>query len=150
MDVELSHVYDPEKGSTRPSVYVGFEGFSLKTIAQGDLIGRAQDNSTRQEGKRADTIMRVGHVAESADMALMMAESDATLLQGIHKDIMQNMPILKLDVLGWSDPQLREKAPDRNFQVDLRCSISFSFMVEIDIESHRIKKFGAELNPVAG
>jgi len=149
VDVQLSHVFDPEKGTTNPAMYIGFEGFKLNTVGLGDTIGRKPDNSARQEGKRADTVMSIGHISPSADTSLMMAESNATLLQGVHRDIISNMDILNLDVLGWSDARLMEKAPDRTFQVDLRCSISFNFMVEIDIESHRIKKFGTELNASA-
>ena len=146
LDVELAHVFDPDKGSTRPGIYVGFGGFELKKVAMGNVIGRADDNSTRQEGKKAETVLKVGHMSQSADMSLLMAESNAVLLQGIEKDICRNMDILNMEVLGWSDPRLMEKAPERNFQVDLSCAVSFNFMVEIDIESHRIKKFGTELN----
>jgi len=146
LDVELSYTYDPSKSSLSPAIYVGFEGFNLQKLGIGNSVGRAPDNSTRQEAKRAETIMRVTHVAPSADMALLMAESNAVILQGIEKDLIANMDILSLEVLGWSDPKMLEKAPERNFQVDLRCSLSFNFMVEIDIESHRIKKFGTELN----
>jgi hypothetical protein len=150
VDVQLAHNYDEKKGSARPAIFVGFEGFTLKKLGIGSSVGRAADNSTRQEAKRADTVLRVGHMAQSADMALMMAESNAVLLQGIEKDIIANMDILGLEVLGWSDPRIMEKAPDRNFQVDLRCAVTFNFMVEIDIESHRIKKFGTELNASTG
>jgi len=145
VDVELSHTYDPEKGAARPSIYVGFTGFILRPIAIGDSIGRLDDNSARREGKRADTLMKVSAIAKSADQALLMTESNATLLQGIHKDIMRSMDILKLEVRGWTDARIMEKAPDRNFQVDLDVAISFNFLVEIDIESHRIKKFGTEI-----
>lgn len=149
MDIELAHVYDKAKGNSRPAIYVGFDGFGLKSSGIGDVIGHALDNSSRIESKKAETLMRVGHISESADMALMMAESNATLLQGIHKDIMASMDILKVDVQGWSDPVLMEKAPDRNFQVDLTCAVSFNFMVEINIESHRIKKFALQLEAQA-
>jgi hypothetical protein len=142
VDVELAHVYDVDKGTTRPSIYVGFSGFSMKKIAIGNAVGRSEDNSVRREGKKAETLLRVGHIAQSADMALLMAESNAVLLQGIEKDICSNMDLLSLEVLDWSDARLLEKSPDRNFQVDLQCAISFNFMVEIDMESHRIKKFG--------
>ena len=149
LDVELSHTFDPEKGSRRPGIYVGFGGVQLKTIGIGGSVERRPDNSARTEGKKAETMLKIGHINQSADMALMMAESNATLLQGIHKDIIANMDVLDMQVIGWSEPQLMEKAPDRNFQVDLQCAVSFNFMVEIDIESHRIKKFGTEFNATA-
>lgn len=149
LDVELAHTYDPGKGATRPGIYVGFGGFNLKTLAIGGNIERRPDNSARTEGKKAETVLKIGHLSQSADMSLLMAESNAVLLQGIHKDIISNMDILDLQVLGWSEPRILEKAPDRNFQVDLQCAVSFNFMVEIDIESHRIKKFGTEFNATA-
>lgn len=146
LDIELAHTYDPNKASLSPAIYVGFESFNLQKLGIGNSVGRSPDNSTRQEAKRAETMMRLSHVASSADMALLMAESNAVLLQGIEKDLIANMDILSLEVMGWTDPKPIEKAPERNFQVDLRCSLSFNFIVEIDIESHRIKKFGTELN----
>lgn len=146
LDVRLAHDYEGEAGSSVPAIYVGFNGFKLGKLFIGDAVGRTGDNSARREGKRVDTVLKVAHRARSADQALLMAESGATLLQGIHKDIMANIPLLAFSVDMWTDAERKESGATRYFQVDLVCSLAFNFQVEIDMESHRIKKFGSTVN----
>lgn len=146
LPIFLSHDYDPSQGSRIPSIYVAINQFRLAKVALGNEAGYNEDNSARTELKRCDAEVRVAHRAMSADQALLMAESGAALLQGVHKDIAGNLDLLDFQVNGWTDALRREQGETRYFQVDLTCSVAFNFLVQIETESHRIKKFGLKVN----
>lgn len=146
LPVELSYVYDPEKTSPIPAVYVGMDqGMQFRRTDMDDKSATFSDNSGFESAKLAVTSLSIIHLARTMDQALLLAESSAAFYMGIRESLKLQLGLSSFDVLSLSPAALAGKAPERYFRVDLQCALAFNFVVSVNIESHRLKKFAISL-----
>lgn len=145
--VELSQEYDLSKGSVRPAVFVGMDsGLTFKKTDVAHKSGQAEDNSFSDTSHIAVMGLNIIHVASTMDEALLLAESSASFYIGIREAIMDRLGLLSFVPIAITAPHMMEASPERYFRVDTTFSLSYNYVVRVNIESHRLKKFAMELN----
>lgn len=150
LSVQLSYNYDPEKSSPIPAVYVGMDqGTKFGKLDMDNQSAQFADRSGKEYSKLATAGISFIHLARSMDQALLLAESSAAFFMGIRESLKLQLGLSSFDVLSLSPPALVQKDPERYFRVDLQCALSFNFVVSVNIESHRLKKFAIKLQEEA-
>ena len=150
--VDLLHVYNWDRPSPRPALYVGFDSYDFKSSGINSDSGENEDGSQEYKTKIVSTNLILRHVAAGADVCQLMAENSVSFLEGTRPFLLnrlRNSGLLKFDASKIGEVQLREKSPDRHFTVDAICPLAFNFVITTNIESHRIKKFALALRPKA-
>jgi hypothetical protein len=144
--VDLSQEYDANKFSKRPAIFVGLDqAFKFSNISNDQTQARSADNSVTTMGYIVHTILSIIHVTETVDQAVLLADSAASFFIGISEPIKNNLNLLTFIPATISPPALIEKGQERAFRVDVSFSLSFNYVVNANIESHRLKKFALEL-----
>lgn len=143
--VELSQEYERSKNQNTPAVYVGFDQpFSFKKIDLSDNASDHTDNSGRVMGVLTTAALSLIHVAPTMDMALLLADSSASFFLGTRDSVAQRLNLIAFDPISISPPVMVDKGPERNFRVDVTFGLSFNYVINANIESHRLKKFAME------
>ncbi len=146
LSVELSQEYDVNKASKRPAVFVGLDqAFQFAKVSNDMKHSNFEDNSGESRGFIVNTALSIIHVAETIDQALLLADSSASFYIGITDAIKGQLELMSFMPATISPPALIEKGQERGFRVDVTFSLSFNYVVNANIESHRLKKFAIEL-----
>lgn len=143
--VELSQEYERAKNQNTPAVYVGFDQpFSFKKIDFSDNTGDHTDNSGRVMGVLTTAILSLIHVAPTMDQALLLADSSTSFFLGTRDSLAYKLNLIAFDPISISPPAMVDKGPERNFRVDATFGLSFNYVINANIESHRLKKFALD------
>lgn len=149
LHIEPLESYTEEK-SHCPAIYTGQREAPLKPMSLGTIEGNfdpSADNSTTVHGWRCETIAVAGHMHQSVEVALLMAESTLTFWSGIAPSLCGRLGLISFQPLGLSAPVKQDKAPTRSYRVDVTAQIVFTWAVSVNIESHRLKLIMSEINP---
>ncbi len=144
--VELSQEYSYDKGIRRPAVYVGFDQpMQFKKIDLKHNQQNQEDNGASDLGFLVTATLSLIHVAASQDTALLMADSSSSFFIGIRDPLKKRLGLMSFDPVSISPPAMIDRAPERYFRVDCMFNLTFNYVVQANIESHRLKKFALEL-----
>jgi hypothetical protein len=150
LTVDLRETFNPENTDRFPGVFVGFyNGFTFEKKAIDDFHSRSDDRARTHRVKRSTGRLVVSHIHTSADIALSMAEIDAEFLFGIREALFNYLPIKGFDVTNIGEPVKVGESPQRFYRVEVVAELTADFAVTTNIESHRIKKIAATLNPAS-
>lgn len=147
LSVELLSVFDPKNTDAAPGVYVGFQPFVFHKTGVNNYVGSSDDTSAQYFNMKCTTGLIVKHTAKTADLSSLLGEASAAFLFGLRPMLMARLCLLQFDIETLSDVKQKEKAPERVFESDLICTLAFNYAMTTNIESHRIKKIAATLNP---
>ena len=149
LDVELLGVFNPGILVRRPAVFVGFQNFQFNKKVTGDYAGESEDAATKYLVKTVDTELVIRCVAADEDMSTAMVDTATAFMFGMREMLLCKMrPQLRsLEVDGITDPKLVEKSPERRFQCDLLTKLNFNYTIDVNLESHPIKKVAVEWVP---
>lgn len=150
MLIDLLYLYNWDRPSPRPAVYVGFKDYVFKPSGINSEAGSNEDGSQTYQTKIVTTRLVLRHVAPGGDLAQLMAENSISFLEGVRPMLLSRLRhsgLMKLDANVIGEPVLREKSPDRHFTVDAAGELAFNFVITTNLESHRIKKFAMQLRP---
>lgn len=143
--VELSQEYERAKNQNTPAVYVGFDQpFSFKKIDLSDNTEDHADNSGRVMGVLTTATLSIIHVAPTMDQALLLADSSTSFFLGTRDSVASRLNLIAFDPISISPPAMIDKGPERNFRVDATFGLTFNYVINANIESHRLKKFAME------
>lgn len=143
--VELSQEYDYTKGIRRPAVYVGFDQpFQFKKIDLSHSQDKTYDNSGQDKGFLVTATLSLIHVAASQDTALLMADCSTAFFIGIRDALKSKLNLMSFDPISISPPAMVDKKPEQYFRVDCMFNLTFNYVVRVNLESHRLKKFALE------
>lgn len=146
LDIELSHNFIPNKSVKVPAIYVGMDqGTTFSKVDFNNHLQFNEDNSGWHTGKLATTAVAFIHLAPTLDQALLMAESSTAFFMGVRDNLKTKLNLSSFDIVSLSPAALIEKSPTTYFRVDLQCALSFNFVVSVNLESHRLKKFNMSL-----
>lgn len=145
LTIQLDHAGTDKNPSPKPSVWVNLESSRYHKKAMDDRSSKSYDNSRTQYVRMQEVVMRVVHVHESADMAIMMAESTADFMLGQRPHVSETLNLSMMDVVEISKPRLTSASPDKACEVDVVLRFSFNHTMSVNIESHRLKKFALEI-----
>lgn len=146
VDVALEHTTKAGKDSPS-SIRIGLSGGSFQKGGLGDYAGHSDDNSARYQTKIGQAQIRVRFRNQSADIALMMAESTMAFYESLRETLMTRLRLHSLDVVQLTDIDPEAPEPDNIDAVTLLINIQFDFSVALVEESHRLKKMAMQLNP---
>jgi len=149
LHVILNYAYNYKDTSQFPAVIVSFADTQLTKNTVANYAGAAVDNSATFSAIPAKTMVVISHVHSSADVATAMAESTATFLVGVREPTMKRLDLRAFDVLGVSRVRPLEKMPAKYFSVEVSLSIDFNMAVTVNLEGHRLKKYGQEFTAAA-
>ena len=141
LDVELDYLYDAEKVGEVPSIYVGLGDVNWTRQVIGDYAGHSEDNSQMFSADRADTMLHLRHIAESGDMAYLLANQSMTFYLAMTRLLMSNIPGLgSFRTKQLSKINLVQQEETRHFRVDLMFDITIMFGWHDILEGHRLKE----------
>lgn len=143
--IKLDYIPDLKDPSPRPAIWVSFEQCAFDKKMINNLASWSEDNSYLTQTKQQAVRFALTCVADSVDIALMMAETCSDFFSGIRRHLMETLNIAYIEVDEISQPRLRDKEPEQYFEVDVMLTMMFSFVMTANIESHRLKKFALEL-----
>ena len=150
LTVDLTDIYNEDETDNFPGVFVGFEGgFTLSKITQNYEAVASDDGSAEHRIVSWKGRLVIKHVHQSADIAMAMADSTFAYMMALRSSLMSRFPIRQLDIVGVTDPQnIKPQNARRFFKVDLVSDVEFTATVSINMESHRIKKWGLKMSNV--
>ena len=149
LSIQPTYVYD-ERESTEhiPGIFIGM-AIGYKKSVVNDFAGYGPDMSDTYNTVLATAQFRFTHAHRQPDLALSMAENTTGFLLGIREEMMRRLALSEMTLTGISDVnRLRGDTP-RFFGVDLAMQVTFNLGVTVNMESHRLKKFAAELRPTS-
>jgi hypothetical protein len=150
IEISPTQNYDINRDNKQPAIYVGMD--RATEFSKLDLTSRQSnlsDNSGYASGHIARSSVNFVHVFESADQALLAAESTTSFFIGIKEALRNKLNLSSFEPLSISPPAMIEKAPERFFRVDVTFGLAFNYNVLVNIESHRLKKFAIEFTSEA-
>lgn len=147
LQVGFTHLNNDKNPDDFPGIYVGFGGVTLSKVAMGDVSGRTDDNSGTHVTKQATLTLLVNHVAKEAGDAYDLADMSATLLMALGRPMVLSAGALELSVEGYAEPKKEVQAPNRYYTVAMTVKISYNHAVTRSIESHRIRRIVAMVDP---
>jgi len=147
LTVELSQAYDYNKTVKRPAVYVGVDQpLAFKKIDIHHSQKTLPDNSGEDHGFIVNTAVSFIHVADSIDTALIMADSTTSFFIGLRSHLMDKLKFMAFEPVSISPPAQISTAPEKYFRVDAQFNLSYNFVVQANLESHRLKKLAFEIS----
>lgn len=144
----VEHAFDPKNPSPRPAVWTTMEESKLNKVSIDNRAYRHADNSGAGYTKLQDVLFVFTSVHDQPEIALMMSESISDFFMGVRPHLMQTMNLSMLEVQSISKIRPINKVPERHFEVDVRLQVMFSSTISVNIESHRLKKFALDIQPV--
>ena len=145
--IYLEDMFNPRSPNEGASICVGIDDFNFEKKVVGNTAAQSYDNSEEDEVLIVRTTVTVSHLDRNPDLVLALAESTTPFLFGFRKALMQSLNLLGMDIVKQTKPKMVMEGPDRYFKVDTVVSLSFTYGITTDIESHRIKKFQMEVEP---
>jgi len=127
-------------------IYVGVGNIQINKLVVDNFAGYSDDNSTTDTAVGATLQLSFKHVHRSPDTALLMATSTNVFLTALREHLKGAPDFKRMDPLASNDAVVIEKSSERYFQVDLSWSLAFNYRVSINLESHRLKKYGVSLS----
>lgn len=150
LEVTLNYLFDSKKTENFPAVILGFGNFVTQKNVLNNFAGLSSDYGSTYYALPTSTTMTVSHIHANPDVATAMAESTATFLMGTREPTMKRLNLRRFDIAGISAVQPLEKLPARYFNVEVTAQLDFNMAVTVNLEGHRLKKYGQELNPEPG
>lgn len=139
--------YDQATTQTLPGIFVGM-GIDYRKSGLDDFAGYSADRSDTYRTVAATAKVAITHVHRQPDLALSMAECTTGFLLGIKDYLKERLGVSEITLLGLSDVnRLQQFDTAKFFGVDLAMRVTFNLGVTVNLESHRLKKFAAELRP---
>jgi hypothetical protein len=147
LDIELLSIFDPRKRDPGPGIFVGFQPFTFKKPGVNYDAGTNNDGSAQYAVMTVDAQLIIKHISTLMDSTTIMGEATTAFLFGIRPMLMQRLCLRGFDIVSMTDAKQIEKAPDRTFECNVVININFDYVMTTNVESHRIKKVAAALNP---
>ena len=149
LTIQPTFVFDERETTEHiPGIFIGMSVDYKKSVID-DFGGMGPDNSDTYNTVLATANIRFTHAHRSADLALSMAENTTGFLLGLREHIMKRLGLSEMTVLGLSDANRLRSDAQRFFGVDLAMRVTFNLGVTVNLESHRLKKFGQEWHPTS-
>ena len=140
VDVELDYLYDSEKVSEEPSVYVGFGDIKFKKLGVGDISRISQDNSHTTYTNQSDMQLHLRHVSPSADMSYLLANHSAGFFLAMKVLLLNNVPgLVDIRIENISKVNLTQVEKSRSFRTDVIFGLTVMFSWTTTSEDHRLK-----------
>jgi hypothetical protein len=114
--------------------------FGQKSIS-GGFVSRAKDG-TRESCNDVTTEMEIQHIANSADMALLLATQTAGSLLGFSQVFLHKMKLSAFDVIAMSAPNLVSNPSEhtnRRYMVSVMCRMKYNFTWSTLLDNKLIK-----------
>lgn len=147
LDVILDYMFDSKQTTSYPAIILGFGDMTTKKNSLDNYAGISEDYAAKYYALPTSIPLKISHIHSNADTAAAMAESTATFLLGTREPMMQRLNLRAFDITSISAVNLYEKAPSRYFKVEVSAQLDFNMAVTVNLEGHRLKKFGQEFNP---
>jgi hypothetical protein len=141
LSVELDYVYNPANLSARHAVYVGCGNMDFAAHVLNNNAGINDDRSATVSNQQASTTVGIRFVTPLPDESLRLATIAMGYYAGMRIKFMEELQLLRFDLVQISAPSLVEKAPVALYEVTLAIRLAFSFEVTSFVEGHRIKTF---------
>lgn len=150
LHIALSHTTDPKKVGPVPAIYVGLEAMRFAKQAINNYEAISDDMATSIFTQECQSSLKVSHIAEHADQALLLAENTLSVMAGMRPMLMEAFDFLMFDVGSLSEPKPYQKEPEGSYIVDVTVALAFNFRMSCNIESHPLARIRTVLTPVAG
>lgn len=139
--VELDYVYNPALLSARHAVYVGCSDMDFNAHVLNNNAGINDDRSATVSNQQATTTVGIRFVTPLPDESLRLATVALGYYAGMRVKFMEELGLLRFDLVKISSPSLVEKAPTALYEVTLAIRLAFNFEITSFVEGHRIKTF---------
>ncbi len=146
LNVTMNYLFDVKKTENYPAVILGFGDFVTQKNVTNNYAGMSDDYGSTFYAMPTHVTMTVSHIHERPDGATAMAESTATFLMGTRDYTARTLNLRRFDVVGISSVKPLENLPARYFNVEVSAYLEFNMAVTVNLEGHRLKKYGQELN----
>lgn len=146
LNVTLNYLFDVKKTDSYPAVILGFGDFVATKNTLNNYAGMSEDYGATYYSLPTKVQMTISHIHANPDTATAMAESTATFLLGTRDATMRRLNLRSYDLTGISAVKPLEKLPTRYFNVEVSVQLDFNMAVTVNLEGHRLKKYGHELN----
>lgn len=146
LGVTMNYLFNPKKTDQYPAIILGFGGMQAVKNTLDNFAGNSEDYGENYYAMPAKTTMTVAHIHRDPDTASAMAESTATFLMGTREPTMDRLKLRAYDIAGISNIKPLEKMPSQFFNVEVLAQLDFNMAMTVNLEGHRLKKFGQELN----
>lgn len=142
----VTSIFTFDEKNPQQGVYVGTGDMSLEKKMLNNLSAVSKDNATETFLHVASIAVTFKHIHRDPDIALAMANSTNVFLYAMRKELKQHPHFMGFDPVAQSQPTQIEKSAERYFSVDLAWQFEFNYMVDVTLESHRLKKYGIQFN----
>lgn len=133
---------DPSSG-----VFVSVKQLLLDKIAMGNKLADLPDFSGYVQVKKARAHVMIAHRHQDSDVAMLMAESSMTYLEGLRPFVYKVVPgLLGYDVVEVGEVQQDRERPQERYRCNLSVKVEYQMLITSFEESHRLKKFGLEVS----
>lgn len=146
----MEMILDADNPKTN-AIFVGIGPVTVRPMGHQQGASVNSDRSRVLRTAQADTQLIAAHISDSADLALNMAESSFTFLYAATEQLTQSLHVLEMlrpAAIGQLQPHNREQRP-KGYRVDCVFDITFPITIATTIESHRLKRIGLRVEPLA-
>jgi hypothetical protein len=134
--------------SSDPSVavFVSVKQMLVEKLVMGNRAAFLPDFSGEVQVKKSRAHVVLSHKHPDSDVAMLMAESSMTYLEGMHRLVYKLIPgLLGYECVEISEVKLDREKPQERYRCDLSVKVEYQMLITIYEESHRLKKFGFEV-----
>jgi len=146
--ITAKDVIDGAGTDSFPGIFVGRGAIKLAKTGFSDSHSMSQDTARTTIAKFTSLALEVTHVHKRADIAYDLAELTATTLMALSTIMRDRLGLSMVDVTDVTKPTKLKASPNAMYQSTVVVALHYTWAANINIESHRIKKFTLDMDPV--
>lgn len=128
-------------------VYVEISDLMFEKKVVDNYSAVSDDRATTTYSRSCAVNITARHVHREKNVAALMGTSTFVFFDALRAYLKVTRDFRGFDPQGQSKPRLIENDGARHFMVDVAWIFAFNYRVNIDFESHRLKKYGTQVLP---